>query len=296
VKDAEDRGRFAIQAQELQDLKREQLNERVSLQRSQKSEWFEFDQENKPEAGLRSRFEVARVQRRQNNFEDKMESLNEYDLGNDQWRVITEQLDRLISHREKVEYQANYLEALEFSVASNFSAIFKDGEQALEEFREVAAETSIKKAIKALEKRPDQFGRLQDSSPRELKGHIESAVIDASKTHYLKTKVNNAVKGLELPAGLIRKLQEEKIKYLQSVTDEKLALLRDVQLAANKLDENQRKALDPEAKHAIAQARTLMKDRVNRNIADDLLNKQRDREDDERKRSLELKREIDPPR
>jgi hypothetical protein len=38
-----------------------------------------------------------------------------------------------------------------------------------------------------------------------------------------------------------------------------------------------------------------MKDRVNRNIADDLLKRQREQEDDERKRSLDLKREIDPP-
>ena len=159
----------------------------------------------------------------------------------------------------------------------------------------MAAETSIKKATKALERRPDQFGRLQDKSPREIKGHIESAVIDASKTHYLKTKVENAVKGLELPEGLIGKLQEEKLKYLQSVTDEKLALLRDVQLAANKLDDNQRKALDPEAKHAIAQARTLMKERQNRKIADDFLNSQREQEEHERNRSRELKREIDPP-
>lgn len=98
-----------------------------------------------------------------------------------------------------------------------------------------------------------------------------------------------------MPEGLIGRLQEEKLKYLQSVTDEKLALLRDVQLAANKLDDDQRKALDPEAKHAIAQARTLMKDRQNRKIADDLLQRQRDQEEHERRRNRELKREIDPP-
>lgn len=295
VKEAEDRERYAQQAQELQDLKRDHLNERIALQRTQKDEWFQFDQENKPETGLRSRFEVARVQKRQNVFEEKMEALSEYDLGNDRWRVITEQLDRLVRHREKVEYQANYLETLEFSVAKDFSAIFEDGGQALGNFRNMASETSIQKAVKALKKRPDQFGRLQDSSPRKLKEHIESASVDASKTHYLKTRVENAVRGLELPEGLIGRLQEEKLKYLQSVTDEKLALLRDVQLAANKLDDDQRKALDPEAKHAIAQARTLMKDRQNRKIADDLLQRQRDQEEHERWRSRELKREIDPP-
>lgn len=267
----------------------------MDLQRSQKNEWFNFDQENKPETGLRSRFEVARVQKRENTFEEKMQALKDYDQGNDEWQVITGQLDRLIRHREKVEYQVNYFETLEFSVASDFSAIFEDGEQALEKFREMAADTSIKKATKALEKRPDQFGRLQDSSVKEIKEHIESAAIDASKTHYLKTKLENAVKGLEIPEGMIMTLQKEKIKYLQAVPDEKLALLRDAQLAANKLDDNQRKALDPEAKHAIAQARTLMKDRMTRNAADDLLEKQHGLDEQERKRSLELRREIDPP-
>lgn len=295
VKEAEDRARYAQQAQELQDLKREQLNERMSLQRSQRSEWFRLDQENKPETGLRSRFEVTRVQKRQNTFEEKMQALTDYDQGNDEWQVITEQLYRLIRHREQVEYKVNYLEALEFSVTNDFSAIFEDGEQALEKFREMASETSIKKATKALQKRPDQFGQLQDISPREMEKYIDSAAVDASKTHYLKTRVENAVKGLEIPAGTINKLQKEKLKYLQSVTDEKLALLRDLQFAANKLDDDQWKALDPEAKHAITLARTLMKDRTNRNIADDLLKKQREHDDYDRIRSLELKRGIDPP-
>ena len=236
------------------------------------------------------------MQKRENTFEEKMQALKDYEQGNDEWQVITGQLDRLIRHREKVENQVNYFETLEFAVVNDFAAIFEDGEQALKKFREMAAETSIKKATKALAKRPDQFGRLQEGSVKETKEHIESVVIDASKTHYLKTKVENAVKALELPGGLITKLQEEKIRYLQAVPDEKLALLRDAQLAANKLDDNQRKALNPEAKHAISQAWTLMKDREKRNLADSLLNKQRERDDFERKRSLELKREIDPPR
>jgi len=295
IKEVADRERFGLQAQELQDLKREQLNERTALQRAQRNEWFKLDQENKPESGLRSRFEVARVQKRQNTFEDKMQALRDHDQGSDVWKVITQQLDRLIAHRDKVEYQQNYLETLEFSVAGDFSAIFRDGEKALENFRAMAAETSIKKATKALARRPDQFGLIQDASLKTIKGHIESAVLDASKTHYLKTKVENAVLGLELPGAVIIKLQKEKVKYIQAVPDEKLAMLRDVQLAANNLDDKQRKALEPEAKHAITQARTLMKDRLKRNLADEILKKQRAHEEHERKRQLDLRREIDPP-
>lgn len=295
VKQREDRERLSAQDQELQDLKRVQLNERMSLQRAQRAEWHKLDQENKPELGIKSRFEVASVKKRGNVFEEKMQALRDYDDGNDEWRFINEQLYRLISHREKVEYQVSYFEALEFSVANDFATIFEDGEEALKRFREMAANTSIKKAIKALEKKPDQFGRLQENGVETTKQHIDSAIVEASKTHYMKTKVENAVKGLEIPGSMILQLQEDKIRYIQTVPDEKLALLRDMQLAANKLDDNQRKALDPEAKHAISQARELMKDREKRKLADRMLERRFEREAQERERTLELRREIDPP-
>jgi MobA/VirD2-like, nuclease domain len=295
VKQREDRERLAQQSQEYNDLKREQLNERTDLQRAHRSEWFKFDQENKPELGIRSRFEVTAVHKRENEFDEKMGALRDFDAGNDEWQVINEQLFRLFRHRDKVEYQANYLEALEFSVINDFEAIFEDGAEALQAFRDMAAEASIKKAIKALERRPVQFGKLSDNGAAVIKQHIDSVAVDVSKTHYLKNRVKNAVDGLELPGGLILTLQEMKLKYMQSVPEEKLKLLRDMQLAASRLSDAQRQSLDSDEKHAISQARELFKDRKKRKLADGLLMQKQERDEQARRQSLELKREIEPP-
>tara|TARA_R110000823_G_scaffold198080_5_gene329185 strand:+ start:452 stop:2317 length:1866 start_codon:yes stop_codon:yes gene_type:complete len=295
IGDAADRKRRAEQSQELEDLKRDQLNERTALQRTQRKEWHKLDQEHKPELDIKARFEVASVRRRENEFEEKMQALRDYDEGKDEWRFLNEKIFQETRKRDKIRFKEDYLTALEASLSDTFDLIFEDSDQALEKFKGMASETSIKKAIKALERRPAQFGHLKGDSLKNVNQQIELAAVDARKIHYLKPRIENASRNLWQTESYIRHLQTKKLEYLQSVPDEKLVLLRELQFAANKLDEGQWKELDPDAKHAIRQSRDLFKDREKRELADRLLKREIERDEQERERTLELRREIDPP-
>ena len=297
VRTADERKIIGEQTQELQDLKREHLNQRTDLIRDQRQEWHRFDQENKPDFGHFARFELSPSESRLNIVQERVEALKTLDQNDQYYFEICQELKGMYASKAEVEFQRNYLETLEHSVKGDFQTIYKDGEKAMANFLKMVEDKNTRKAVKILKNRPAEFGELNPISLKEMQNRIETAATDGSKSHYLRAKIESGGVGKTRYGRVwrINELQEKKLRIESAFTDEKLGALRQLQIAGNELEAKEWKALTTEAKHHITLARNIMKDTAKREVADRVLKESEQERRNELQRLREKEHNPDEP-
>jgi hypothetical protein len=304
----EDREQEARQKQEMEDLKQLHKNETLELDRERQKAFHALDEETKPDRGNKARFEVDRQQEQLNVLEERLKLIAEIDQKNYWKRQITSYLEGFIEankvHLPRIEYH----ETIEAAALNDIEKLFKDRDAVYEKFKDKVNEKGMRKTTIEFVEHPEHFGKLK-SPPQDhvemaaQKKELEIIIQDVRKAYYLEKKTQFD-RDWYADEDTILYFQEQKRKYDNDHSKERLAAMRLVQQAATKLTDQEWRSLSREARHEITVARDVFKDGKLRAEVDAYIRDNQQAEQDrirdlakqrERERERELNRDnIDP--
>lgn len=267
----------ATHQDELNKLKQNHLNNLRDNEIARNRELTALNQEIMPDKRtIRARFELNPDEQPLGKVQTLLNALKDERENNDPLNRVEVRLRSFRSTIAKIKARGEYLEALDATVASDFERLFKDNVQALEQIKAMASENGIQETLKALTKDPGQFGELhQTTKPIERLADIKTAAHDLRREHYLRTKIENEVQGLQMYERAVRDLQEQKSNLLNDHSDERLALMYQLHEASFDLDKAALRKLSVEEQHLMRETGQLMGNKTERDRAIRALKEQR---------------------